>query len=302
MNKTNTLIIDGNNLMHRTFWVSSQKNNQTIINPMYLFLLSLKRLVRELKATSTIIAWDHKLTRDKISYRKVLCKEYKGNRDYSGKEDMFKQEVHLRNIVESLGVQNILPGCLEADDVIYWLCNKITGRKIIASADSDLHQLINVDTAVYDFNKKIQITNKNFTEVTGFTDVNEYLHVKSLVGDKSDNISGIPRCGVKTAKKILQSGVATLSTDHKNIFERNKKMICLSRGLKEHPEEENIYNAQYKKKVSGNVIEFKQACKTFNMQKIIDNPIEWEETFFNTSIENAAASCIHTLFKQDDNP
>lgn len=301
MNKTVTLIIDGNNLMHRTFWVSSQKNSKTIINPMYLFLLSLKRLVKELKATDIIIAWDHKLEREKTSYRKILCKEYKGNRDYSGKEDMFKQEVHLRNIVESLGVRNILPGCLEADDVIYWLCNEVKGRKIIASADSDLHQLIDADTTVYDFNKKIEINIDNFTEITGFSDVPEYMQVKSLVGDKSDNISGIPRCGVKTAKKIIRQGISTLSEDHLSIYKRNQRMISLSTGLQEHPEELSIYMKQYKKDINSSISTFKQACKQFNMQKIIDNPIEWEEIFFNTSIENAAASCIHSLFKLDDN-
>lgn len=297
----NTLIVDGNNLLHRTFWVASMKHNKSIVSPIYLFLISLKKLVKDLSADDIIITWDHKLIKDQVNYRRLLCVDYKGNRDRTGRDDMYKQEKHIRDIVETLGVRNILPGVLEADDIIYWLCKKVVGNKIIASADSDLHQLIDSNTSVYDFNKKLEITPSNFKDVTGYESVDEYMQIKSLVGDKSDNISGLPRVGVKTARKILSDGISTLTEEQKEIYNRNTKLINLSTGLDVHPDEIPLYESQFNKTNKGCISTFKTACTKFNMPKISNKLVEWEEVFFNTTIENAAASCIHTLFKTDGN-
>jgi 5'-3' exonuclease len=296
-----TLIIDGNNLIFRTYWVASLKSGN-LVNPISLFLLSFKKLVKQFEVlpANIYVTWDRRLIKDKVNYRALLCPEYKGTRDHSNREELYKCCDNVRNILKTLGVKNMYPGILEADDVIYWLSKEIRGQKIIASADSDLHQLINDTTVVYDLNKKKELNKNNFLQLTGYKNIREYLTVKALVGDKSDNISGIPKCGVKTAKKMISNGLETLSETNQEIFIKNKKLISLEAGLQEHPEEDGIYRYQFKQKQSNNIKDFHEACDKFNLDQINNNIMEWEEMFFNKNIHESAANCIMNLLQSHD--
>jgi len=290
----NTLVIDGNNLLHRTFWVS---NSLSQSNPITLFLQSFKKMYKDLGATDAIFTWDKKLTRDKVSFRKLICNEYKGTRDQEYNKDVYEHESDIRKIISTLGFRNILPGSLEADDVMYWLSRNIKrGNITIATADSDMHQLVNNRVSVYDLNKKKTITLSNFESITGYRDVIEYKNIKALTGDKSDNISGIKKCGPKTARKLLAAGLDNLDSEYKAIFERNKQLIFLENGIKNHPDEEALYTEQLNNHPERDLDGFTRLLERSNAMKIRDNITDWQSTFFDVSLNNAAADCIALLF------
>ena len=77
-------------------------------------------------------------------------------------------------------------------------------------------------------------------------------------------------------------------------------MISLAAGLKEHPEECQLYEYQLQTNLKPNLKSFKEACNKFNITQINDNMIEWEEVFFNKSIQSCTVTCIESLFMNND--
>ena len=151
----------------------------------------------------TYLAWDSKIFQGESNFRKDSHTEYKQTRDRTKDEEIYKHESTIKDLCESLGMHNICPGVLEADDVIYWLSTHFKDdHKTVVSVDQDLVQLVNDNTNVFSPIKKVLITEDNFEEINKIPK-EHFVSCKALVGDKSDNIFGIPRVGLKTAKKML---------------------------------------------------------------------------------------------------
>ena len=194
-----------------------------------------------------IAVWDSRLQRGQPNFRRVAQEtDYKGTRDHEGLEEAHALDEQIQQSIQALGGINMFPNRMEADDVIAWLTHNIQDQQItIVTVDQDMYQLINENVNVYSPIKKITVNSSNFEQTTGVPH-HQFLQYKALVGDKSDNIPGVPRVGKKTALKILNEGIDTkLSAENKEIFERNLKLMDLSYGYTVHEHEVEKYQEQF---------------------------------------------------------
>ncbi len=170
--------------------------------------------------------WD---TYGGTKFRKEKNPDYKATRDQSQMD--FKAVRSCSSVYEDFGFTNVfVPEC-EADDAIFVLCKLIKkedNKVIIVSRDHDMIQVVQNGYAdgIWDNTKK------TYLEIPSYSVVD----MKSLVGDSSDNIKGVPGIGKVTAMKIL-TGFKTLTEEQKRIFEDCKDIIDATR----HPRfEENL--------------------------------------------------------------
>jgi DNA polymerase-1 len=141
------------------------------------------------------------------NWRKKESGEYKANRESAGLAHYADQSLLLEEVLPTLGMNVAKVAGFEADDVIAHISrNSPAYEEIhIYSCDSDLLQLASNKVKVILFNSV-----KN-TKVYGIDEVlekyevypSEIRYLKSICGDKSDNVAGIPKLGPKTAVKII---------------------------------------------------------------------------------------------------
>jgi 5'-3' exonuclease len=151
--------------------------------------------------------------------------------------------------MQKQGIHMMFPGIMEADDVIAFLCKQVPGHKTIVSTDNDMAQLIAPDVQLYSPIKKITIDVHNF-EKHYPVPLNKYLLYKSILGDASDNIAGIPGYGKVKAKRLAENyatEIHKLPADLQQQQKHNMLLMDLSQGLVEHPEERDCYEHQLQK-------------------------------------------------------
>ena len=142
----------------------------------------------------------------------------------------------------------MFPNRMEADDVIAWLTHTLTDHEItVVTVDQDMYQLVNEKTSIYSPIKKITINNNNFDELVGVSK-EKFLSYKALMGDKSDNIPGVPRVGKKTALKIVDTGIedelSKRGEEAMQRYEKNIELMDLSYGYTVHDGEIDAYEQQ----------------------------------------------------------
>ncbi len=258
-----TLLIDSNNLIYRIYYMNKARG--TDVNTLLVYLRCIKSYVDLVGGVDELIAvWDSRLCRGQPNFRRVpTAADYKGNRDRTGLEEAHAYDEQIQRAVESLGGNNMFPRRMEADDVIAWITHTQQDREItIVTVDKDMYQLINEHVSVYTPIKKIMVNNSNFTKITG-CEHQEFLHIKALTGDKSDNIPGVPRVGDKTAKKIYKNGIEGQLTDENfEIYKKNLELMELKHGYTVHDHEIESYQEQFQEvgKFTPNKKKFKQIC------------------------------------------
>ena len=84
------LVIDGNNLVHRVFWVSKNQKEKNKYFHVYLFLTSVKSYIQSFLPDLTICVWDEKLE-NRVNPRKLLYEEYKKTRDTETSKEVHEQ-------------------------------------------------------------------------------------------------------------------------------------------------------------------------------------------------------------------
>lgn len=211
----NTIIVDGNNNFIRQYVVNPTLNtNGEPVGGTVGFIRSIKCFLRDFIPDRLIVVWDGE---NGSRRRRSIFSEYKAgrkvrlNREYDSeggaKEDlnnMVEQFEMTREYMKLLGITQIRVSDIEADDAIAYLCNYVLDEddKIIISADHDMYQMVNDKCCVYHPIKKEIIKSKQVLERHGVLPEN-YIIVKSLVGDNSDNIDGIDGVGEKTVLKLF---------------------------------------------------------------------------------------------------
>lgn len=247
--------------------------------------------------------WDKRLIRGVKNYRRQAKRvEYKGNRDTARNEKVFSYEDETTEFLDVLGVKNMYPGILEADDVISWMSRETPGSNIIVSVDQDMLQLVSDNTSVYSPIKDVLITKSNFHEVTG-VQLEHFLRYKSLVGDKSDNLPGVDRCGTKTAQKLVNECstdellIDKLGKEKLEPYFFNLKMIDLRQGLKQHPDDVVLYQEQYEKhkQTETRFDEFIDRCNSSNFNKIVNDSYEWKKTFKGDDTRQTLENIVNSL-------
>ena len=203
------VLIDGKSLFYRGYYamphLSTADGRPT--GGVYGFASLALELVRQLRPDYVAVAWDKAKTN--IRRRRAIYPEYKANR-HPAPPDFYQQIPILRQLLEALGWPFYEVDDYEADDIIGTLskqANRVGIHTVIASSDLDMLQLIDDDTEVYALKKGLSSIDrfdvKAFQAKYGIR-VDQFLDLKSLKGDSSDNIPGVPGVGEKTAVALLQ--------------------------------------------------------------------------------------------------
>lgn len=253
--------------------------------------------------TNIYSVWDKRLVRGIKNYRRQAKQvEYKGNRDVKKNEHVFSFEDDTSELLSSVGVKNIYPGILEADDVISWLCSKIDGSKVVVSVDQDMLQLVDKKTTVYSPIKDIMYDVNNFNDQIGVP-VEQFLRYKSLMGDKSDNLPGINKCGPKTAQKLVakhptdETLIKELGEDKLQPYFFNLKMIDLTEGHRQHPDDVELYDDQYKvlQDHQPDFETFESLCEAHGIKKITGDVHNWKQVFDPINLDNTLEIIVNKL-------
>ena len=139
------------------------------------------------------------------SFRNKLYAQYKANRPPM--PDELRQQIKpLHRIIRAMGLPLLMIPGVEADDVIGTLATQAAVLKmetLVSTGDKDLTQLVNEHTTLINTMNGTLMNRETVTEKFGVKpeQIIDYL---ALVGDVSDNIPGVPKCGPKTAAKWLQ--------------------------------------------------------------------------------------------------
>ena len=200
------ILLDGNSLSYRAYYaMPSLKNKKGLYtNSVYGFTLMLEKILEDTKPKYALVAFD----KGKETFRHKSYEAYKGTRDKTPNE-LVEQFGYVRELLDSYGIKYEEHLDYEADDIIgsyAKIAEKAGLEVIIVSGDKDLTQLASDNITVY-------YTKRGVTEIEYYTPefINEkygltpqqIIDMKGLMGDKSDNIPGIPGVGEKTAIKLL---------------------------------------------------------------------------------------------------
>jgi DNA polymerase-1 len=286
----NNIVIDGSNLLWRTYWIAETRhqlvNSKGIwTGPIYMFLKSVKGLQEKFKPSSTWVTWDKKLKYPSTNFRKELAPEtYKQNRDDDKSKLIHEQHDELSKWLTVLGVKQIYPGVLEADDIISWLVREKLTTSVIISVDKDLLQLVDDNIHYYNPIKKKLITPQNFVEEVG-VEINEYNHYKALLGDKSDNVDGIQGYGVQRSAKLCKEGykgiVAKLPEEDKQKFDKNLILTNLYGSFLKEEGEVELYQEQYEKEqfIKADMKKFEEMCQEAEFYSFVKEMDKWKDSF-----------------------
>jgi len=286
----NNLVIDGSNLLWRVFWIAETR--QKLVNskgiwtgPIYMFLKSVKGLQEKFKPNSTWITWDKKLIYPSTNFRKELAPEtYKQNRDDDKSRLIHEQHDELSKWLTVLGIKQIYPGVLEADDIISWLTREKLTTSVIVSVDKDLLQLVDSNVHYYNPIKKKLITPDNFVEEVG-VEINEYNNYKALLGDKSDNVEGIQGYGVQRSAKLCKEGydgiMFKLSEDDKKKFDKNLLLTNLYSSYLKEEGEVDLYQKQYEDQqlIKADMKRFEEMCQETEFYSFVKEMDRWKDSF-----------------------
>ena len=202
------ILVDGNNLMFRSYYATAytgnlMKNSKGFYtNALYGFVSMINKIIEEEKPEYMAVAFDIGK-----NFRKDLYTEYKDGRNATPDELKMQMPV-ARKILKAMGIKYYEMEGYEADDIIGTLSNRALidpeYEALIVSSDKDLLQLINEQVEVKLLKSKdyIRYNKIKFKEDYGFDPI-RIIDLKALMGDASDNIPGVKGVGEKTAIKLI---------------------------------------------------------------------------------------------------
>ena len=272
------LTIDGNNLVHRVYYVANNMPHKSEYLHVYMFLNSVKSYVEMYRPDKVYCVWDEKLVY-KPNKRLELLPEYKGTRDKEKGKGVHTKNALIKELLQSIGIPSILPLEYEADDVIAIIDDVIPhDNHVVVTVDRDLCQLITNKTVVYDAIRKLEINLTNFEEKLKYNK-EQFVRVKAITGDKSDNIPGIKGFGKKKIEKYFNNEV-DFTEDEREIFERNMKLVTL---VNSGDEAEYVKSQLDTCSFETDWTFFKQKNEELKFKNIIKNDSIWYSTFFQTN-------------------
>ncbi|MGW5875924.1 DNA polymerase I [Nocardiopsis terrae] len=202
------LLLDGHSMAFRAFFALPVEKFGTSTgqstNAVYGFASMLVKLLREEEPTHVAVAWDL----SGPTFRHEEYDEYKGGRSETPPE--FPSQVPLtQDLMRLIGVTNLSAPGFEADDVIATLAHQggQAGMEVlIASGDRDAFQLVTEDcTVLYPGKSLSDLRRMDPAAVQDKYGVTpeRYRDLAALVGEKADNLPGVPGVGPKTAAKWI---------------------------------------------------------------------------------------------------
>ena len=273
------VLIDGHSILNRAFFgLPDLTNSQGLhTNAVYGFLNIMFKILEEEKPNYLAVAFDVKAP----TFRHTMFDGYKGTRKPMA-DELRQQVPMMKDMLTKMGVPIVeLPG-FEADDLLGTISvmGEAQGMEVsIVSGDRDLLQLATDHVQI-----RIPKTKKTGTEIENYyaKDVverysvspKEFIDVKALMGDTSDNIPGVPGIGEKTASALIEK--------YKSI------------------EEVHAHAAEVKPpRAANNIVEYwEQAVMSKELATIITNaPVSEEPVSF--TFEKARLEGIESLYTEE---
>lgn len=230
------VLVDGHSILNRAFYgIPDLTNSEGIhTNAVYGFLNILFKILDEEKPDYLTVAFDvHAPT-----FRHKMYAEYKGTRKPMAEE--LRQQVPLmKEMLTAMGITIVEKEGYEADDLLGTIAKRSEAEGVevsVVSGDRDLLQLASDHIKI-----RIPKTKRTGTEIEDYlaADVKEkyqvtpieFIDVKALMGDSSDNIPGVPGIGEKTATALIVS-YGSIENAYEHIEEIKPKRA--KENLKEH--------------------------------------------------------------------
>lgn len=233
------LLVDGLNSFIRCFAATPTMNdNGDHIGGMTGFLRSLAMTIRQFKPSRCVVVFDGTGGSQR---RRAIFKDYKGNRrnmtklnrtyDFQTPEDEQKSQTYqlqlLVTALQYLPVTIVAPNNVEADDVLAYFA-KLTaergGEAIIMSTDKDFIQLVSPKITVWNPVKKKLYDENTVLEEYGIHPQN-FIILRTIEGDDSDNIPGIKGIGPATLKKYFAELAEATPVPWEHIFAASEEII-----------------------------------------------------------------------------
>ena len=198
------VLIDGNAILHRAFHalppLTTRKGEP--INAVYGLVSMLLRVIQELKPTHITVCFDEK----QPTFRHKALASYQAQRPRMA-DELSGQFEKARRFLQAAGIPVYSKPGFEADDVLGTLASLYKQDVVIVTGDRDILQLVDARVKVY-----MPIAGLATAKLMGEAEVVEKMGVpasqiddyKAFVGDSSDNYSGVPGIGPKTAISLLE--------------------------------------------------------------------------------------------------
>ncbi len=227
-------IIDGKSVFYRGYYAmpNLSTGDGTPTGGVYGFAALSLELIKKLEPDYVCVAWDKPKTN--IRKRLEIYPEYKAGRK-PAPADFYAQIPILHELLQALSWPLYELDDYEADDIMGSLARKAEAEGIetcLISSDLDMLQCLDQNTHMYALKKgftDIELYKPQYFEEKHGIRVNQFLDLKSLKGDSSDNIPGVPGIGEKGGIKLLQQ-YETLEGIYEHIDEitgsTQKKLIA----------------------------------------------------------------------------
>lgn len=216
-------VIDGKSVFYRGYYAMSNlaTKDGTPTGGVFGFATMALEVIRRLKPDYVAVAWDKPKTN--IRKRLEIYPEYKAGRK-PAPPDFYEQIPVLHELLDAFGWPLYELDDYEADDIMGTLA--VQAREagletLLITSDMDMLQLVNGHVKVFALKKGLSsielYSPETFTAKYGI-EVDQFLDLKSLKGDSSDNIPGVPGVGEKTAVQLLQD-YKTLDGVYENLWQ-----------------------------------------------------------------------------------
>ena len=202
-------VIDGKSVFYRGYYAMPGLSmaDGTPTGGVYGFVSLAIELIKKLEPDYVAVAWDKRGTN--IRKRRELYPEYKAGRK-PAPDDFYQQIPILHELLDAFGWPLYEIDDYEADDIMGAFARQAESRGIetcLITSDLDALQLISPMTKVYAMKNGLrnieEFTAEHFEQKYGIR-TEQFLDLKALKGDSSDNLPGVPGIGEKTAVKLLQ--------------------------------------------------------------------------------------------------
>ena len=220
-NKKKLAIIDGKSVFYRGYYAMPNLSTKdgTPTGGVFGFATMALEVIKRLKPDYVAVAWDKPKTN--IRKRLELYPEYKAGRKPAPAD--FKEQIPvLHELLQAFGWPLYELDDYEADDIMGALAVQATAQDIetmLVTSDLDMLQLVNPHVHVFALKKGLSnielYSPKSFEAKYGIR-VDQFLDLKALKGDSSDNIPGVPGIGEKGAIQLLQQ-YGTLDNIYENL-------------------------------------------------------------------------------------
>ena len=294
------LILDSNSLINRAYYALPNFSNRKgqFTGAIFGYCNMLLKLIENYKPTYIIATFDRKAP----TFRKEIYDGYKATRKPMPPE-LAMQIQPMKEILSLMNIPILEKDGYEADDLIGTIAKKFPQQTYIVTGDKDSLQLVDDSTTVL-------LTRKGVTEIEEF-DVahlletglkpSQVIDLKSLMGDTSDNIPGVPGVGEKTARDLLlkydtldgvYEHIEEIKGKLKEKLENNKELAYLSYKLAtintNSPIEIDLLDATLKMPFD---VKLKDKLKELELYKIIER-LDFDGTSQEIVVEQVNVSTI----------